>query len=80
MKRRIEELNEEFVRQYENYVNGNLQRDRFKTTKEEIVAERSRLGARSRRLKSIGLMTTDWLLRSSELLISEAAEEIQNDT
>lgn len=43
MKRRIEKLNEEFVRQYENYVNGNLQRDRFKTLKEEITAERSRL-------------------------------------
>ena len=43
MTRRIEELNEEFVRQYENYVNGNLQRDKFKALKEEIVAERSRL-------------------------------------
>jgi hypothetical protein len=65
----ITELNDELVRQYENYVNGNLQRERFKAKKEEIVAERSRI---QNRLSELEMQTdeSDKLLFETERIVS----------
>lgn len=43
MKCRLEELDNEFARQYENYVNGNLDRAGFLSVKERIAEEKGRL-------------------------------------
>ena len=43
LKARVNQLNDEFVLQYENYVNGNLKRDGFIAIKEEITAKRAQL-------------------------------------
>ena len=43
MKNKLEKLNEELVRQYENYVNGNLGREGFIAIKGEIAAKREQL-------------------------------------
>ena len=40
MRNRLEELNDEFVRQYENYVNGHLDRNSFLKIKERIAEEK----------------------------------------
>ncbi len=51
MKGEIERLNEDFVRQYENYVNGNLRRESFIAIKEEITSKRERLNTRIKDLE-----------------------------
>lgn len=43
LRNRLEELNNEFVRQYENYVNGHLDRAGFLNVKECITEEKVRL-------------------------------------
>ena len=43
MRNRLEELDNDFVRQYENYVNGHLDRTGFLNVKERITEEKVRL-------------------------------------
>ena len=43
MRNRLEELDNDFVRQYENYVNGHLDRTGFLNAKERITEEKDRL-------------------------------------
>ncbi len=45
IRRRLEELSDEFVRQYENYVNGHIDRAGFMSVKEQIAEEKERLEA-----------------------------------
>ncbi len=46
LRNRVEKLNEDFVRQYENYVNGNLPREKFIAVKNKITSERTQLEMR----------------------------------
>lgn len=51
MKTRLENLNDDFVRQYENYVNGNLKREGFILVKEELASKRTRLESQIQELE-----------------------------
>ena len=52
MKAQLEKLNDDFVRQYENYVNGNLKREGFRIVKEELTSKKAQLESQIQELET----------------------------